>query len=50
MQIIDLAFLAPAIVQSVVMGDQPLGLTTKWLSGNTMPSDWHAQRQIVAAL
>ncbi|MBD8649482.1 recombinase family protein [Rhizobium sp. CFBP 13726] len=50
MQIIDLAFLAPAIVQSVVAGDQPLGFTTKWLSGNPMPSDWHAQRQIVAAL
>jgi hypothetical protein len=39
MQIIDLAFLAPAIVQSVVAGDQPLGFTTKWLSGNPMPSD-----------
>lgn len=50
MQIIDLAFLAPAIVQSIVAGDQPLGLTTKWLSGNPMPSDWHAQRQIVAGL
>ncbi|KQQ73804.1 resolvase [Rhizobium sp. Leaf321] len=50
MQIIDLAFLAPAIVHSVVTGDQPMGLTTKWLSGNPMPSDWHAQRQIVGAL
>ncbi|TDK29153.1 recombinase family protein [Rhizobium deserti] len=50
MQIIDLAFLAPAIVQCVVAGNQPLGFTTKWLSGNAMPSDWHAQRQIVAAL
>jgi hypothetical protein len=34
MQIIDLAFLAPAIVRSVVAGEPPLGLTTKWLSGN----------------
>ncbi len=50
MQIIDLAFLAPAIVQAVVAGDQPLGLTTKWLSSNAMPSDWQAQRKIVAAL
>jgi DNA invertase Pin-like site-specific DNA recombinase len=50
MQIIDLAFLAPAIVQSVVAGEQPLGVTTKWLSGNPMPSDWHAQRQVVAEL
>lgn len=50
MQIIDLAFLAPAIVQSIVAGDQPIALTTKWLSNNAMPSDWRAQRQIVAAL
>jgi DNA invertase Pin-like site-specific DNA recombinase len=50
MQIIDLAFLAPAIVQSIVAGEQPLSLTTKWLSNNSMPSDWQAQRRIVAAL
>ena len=50
MQIIDLAFLAPPIVQSIVTGDQPLALTTKWLSANPMPSDWQAQRRIVAAL
>ena len=50
MQIIDLAFLAPTIVQSIVTSDQPMGLTTKWLSGNSIPADWHAQRQIVASL
>jgi len=50
MQIIDLAFLTPTTVQSVLTGDQPMGLTTKWLSGNSMPADWHAQRQIVASL
>ena len=50
MQIIDLAFLAPTIVQSIVTGDQPMGLTTKWLSNNPMPSDWLAQRQIMTTL
>lgn len=50
MQIIDFAFLAPAIVQAVVAGGQPMGLTTKWLSRNPMPSDWQAQRQLVGAL
>ena len=50
MQIIDLAFLAPPIVQSIVTGDQPLALTTKWLAANPTPSDWQAQRRIVAAL
>ncbi|MDO9415538.1 hypothetical protein [Pararhizobium sp.] len=50
MQIIDLAFLAPVIVQSIVSGDQPMGLTTKWLAGNALPADWHAQRHVVARL
>ncbi|MDO9415566.1 recombinase family protein [Pararhizobium sp.] len=50
MQIIDLAFIAPVIVQSIVSGDQPMGLTTKWLAGNALPADWQAQRHIVAGL
>ena len=50
MQIIDLAFLAPTIVQSIATGDQPMGLTTKWLSNNPMPSDWLAQRQVITTL
>ena len=50
MQVIDLAFLAPDIVKLIVQGDQPLGLTAKWLGINPMPSDWQAQRRIVAAL
>ncbi len=50
MQILDLAFLSPTIVKSIVTGEQPMGLTTKWLSTNAMPSDWQAQRQIIATL
>lgn len=50
MQIIDLAFLAPAIVQLILSGDQPTGLTTKWLAKNALPTDWQKQREIIAAL
>lgn len=50
MQVIDLTFLAPHILKLIVQGDQPLGLTAKWLGINPMPSDWQAQRRIVAAL
>jgi site-specific DNA recombinase len=50
MQVIDLAFLAPHILKLIVQGDQPLGLTAKWIGINPMPSDWQAQRRIVAAL
>ena len=50
MQVIDLAFLAPEIVKQIVQGDQPAGLTAKWLGINPLPSDWQAQRRIIAAL
>ncbi|MEZ5809728.1 MAG: recombinase family protein [Zhengella sp.] len=50
LQVIDLAFLAPDIVRSIMQGDQPIGLTAKWLGQNPLPSDWQAQRRIVATL
>lgn len=50
MQVIDLAFLAPDIVKLIVQGEQPEALTAKCLGINPMPSDWQAQRRIVAAL
>lgn len=50
LQVIDLAFLAPDVVRSIMHGDQPIGLTAKWLGLNPMPSDWQAQRRIAATL
>ena len=50
LQVIDLAFLAPDIVRSIMHDDQPIGLTAKWLGQNPLPSDWQAQRRIVATL
>jgi site-specific DNA recombinase len=50
MQVIDLAFLAPDIVKQIVQGDQPTSLTAKLLGVNPLPSDWQAQRRIIAAL
>lgn len=50
LQVIDLAFLAPDIVRTIALGDQPVGLTAKWLGLNPMPSDWQAQRLIAATL
>ncbi|MBW3097139.1 recombinase family protein [Pseudohoeflea coraliihabitans] len=50
MQVIELAFLAPEIVKQILQGDQPAGLTAKWLGINPLPSDWQAQRRIIAAL
>ncbi|WP_445933604.1 recombinase family protein [Nitratireductor indicus] len=49
-QLIDLAFLAPDVLQSIIWGEQPVGLTSEWLQRNDLPSDWQAQRRLIAAL
>jgi len=49
-QLLDLAFIAPDIVRSIIHGDQPAGLTSAWLEQHPLPSDWQAQRQILAQL
>ncbi|MCV2863526.1 recombinase family protein [Albidovulum sediminicola] len=49
-QMLHLAFLAPDIVRSIAEGRQPAALTTKWLTRHPLPSDWQAQRAILATL
>jgi hypothetical protein len=49
-QMIDLAFLAPDIVRDVLDGKQPLGFTSDWCKTHAFPSDWDAQRRMIAAL
>ncbi len=50
LQVIDLAFLAPDILKSILQGTQPLALTAKWLGKYPLPSDWQTQREIIAKL
>ena len=49
-QMLDLAFLAPDIVRDILDGRQPLGLTSDWCLRHDLPSDWRAQRELVATL
>lgn len=49
-QILELAFLAPDIVRSVMAGQQPLGFTSDWCLRHTLPSDWDEQRRLLATL
>lgn len=48
--LIDLAFLAPDIVKSVLQGEQPTGLTTEYLRRFNVPSNWSTQREIFSTL
>ncbi len=50
MQIINFAFLAPDLVQSIFQGKQPQSLTSKYLQRNPLPINWAEQRQIIQAL
>ena len=49
-RMIGLAFLAPDIVQSIVEGTQPIGLTSEWCKTHDLPAEWDAQRAMIAAL
>jgi len=49
-QMLDLAFLAPDIIRDVMEGRQPLGFTSDWCLRHDLPSDWQAQRDLIATL
>ncbi|MCZ4271305.1 recombinase family protein [Maritalea porphyrae] len=50
MQIINLAFLAPDIVQSIMQGKQPTDLTSNYLVRHPLPADWQQQRKTIKTL
>jgi hypothetical protein len=47
---VGLAFLAPDIVRDVLDGRQPSGFTSDWCKTHELPSDWCAQRALLATL
>jgi DNA invertase Pin-like site-specific DNA recombinase len=49
-QMIHLAFLAPDVVEGILKGTQPLGLTSEWLKTRRLPARWDEQRRLFATL
>jgi len=47
---IGLAFLAPDILEAIVAGTHPLGLTSEWIKRHDLPADWVRQRALIARL
>jgi len=41
-----LSLLSPKIVESILNGAQPNGLTMQWLTRNTFPADWSKQEKL----
>ena len=44
-----LSGLEPAIIQSILAGQQPKCMSLLWFQRNPLPTDWVAQREVVVA-
>jgi len=49
-QVLEFAFLSPEIVQRVIDGSQPLGLTSDWCLTHEIPASWAEQSQVLERL
>jgi hypothetical protein len=47
-ELLRLTLLEPAIIQAILAGQQPRCLSLLWFQRNPLPTDWAAQRQVLA--
>lgn len=47
-KLLRLTLLEPAIIQAILAGKQPRCMRLLWFQRNPLPTDWAAQRQILA--
>lgn len=47
-QLLRLTLLEPAIIQSILAGQQPKCMSLLWFQRNPLSTDWVAQRAVVA--
>ena len=48
-ELLRLTLLEPAIIQSILAGQQPKCMSLLWFQRNPLPTDWVAQREVVTA-
>ena len=48
-ELLRLTLLEPAIIQSILAGQQPRCMSLLWFQRNPLPTDWMAQREVVTA-
>ena len=48
-ELLRLTLLEPAIIQSILAGQQPKCMSLLWFQRNPLPTDWVAQREVVVA-
>ena len=47
-ELLRLTLLEPAIIQSILAGQQPRCMSLLWFQRNPLPTDWATQREVVA--
>ena len=47
-ELLRLNLLEPAIIQAILAGQQPKCMSLLWFQRNPLPTDWVAQREVVA--
>jgi hypothetical protein len=48
-ELLRLTLLEPAIIQSILAGQQPWCMSLLWFLRNPLPTDWPGQREVVSA-
>ena len=48
-ELLRLTLLEPAIIQTILAGQQPRCMSLLWFQRNPLPTDWVAQRKVVTA-
>ena len=48
-ELLRLTLLEPAIIQTILAGQQPRCMSLIWFQRNPLPLDWIAQRRVIAA-
>ena len=48
-ELLRLCLLDPEIIQTILAGQQPRCMSLLWFQRNPLPTDWVAQREVVAA-
>ena len=47
-ELLRLILLEPVIIQAILAGQQPRCMSLLWLQRNPLPTDWLAQREVIA--
>jgi hypothetical protein len=48
-ELLRLTLLEPAVIQSILAGQQPRCMSLLWFQRNPLPTDWGSQREVIEA-